>query len=305
MVTGGGGIDSSKARRVGLVLLALGMAPAFPAIGQEVQDPLITSLDVGFSYDDNVRRSKDGETRFADSVLNVNLNKRLFYPIDENARWVVTWFAGADAFRENTSLGRVFGGGKAEYQYRSSAEFYTPTQAVFGQISGDQYDSELRRGYRVAVGISVLQPITDRIVLFGALTHSQRDAKSAVFDSAEDSLRMNLDYALTGSSTLYLGGEYRIGDIVSSGPASLANLDIAKWLVRDDAFNGGQVFAYRFDGQTAIVTVGWNIAMDERNALDFTFRRAVSRPDETPGFAGAVRSRYDVRQFFATYLRSF
>ena len=305
MGAGCGGIGLRKAGREGLVLLALGAAAAFPAIAQEAQAPLVTSVDVGLSYDDNVRRSKDGETHFTDSVLNVNLNRRLFYPIDENARWVVTWFAGADAFRENTELSRVFGGIKAERQYRPSADFDAPTLALFGQVAGDYYGSLLRRGYRAAVGTSALLPITDRIMTFGALTYSRRDAESAVFDSAETALRVNFDYAVTASTTLYLGAEYRVGDLVSSGPASLANLDIAKWIVRDDAFTDGQVFAYRFEGQAAIATVGWNIAMNARNALDFAFRMAVARPDEMPGYPGAVRARYEVRQFFATYLRTF
>jgi hypothetical protein len=153
--------------------------------------------------------------------------------------------------------------------------------------------------------VSVLQPLTDRILVFGAYAHSRREARSAVFDSAENSLRVNLDYALSRSDTLYLGAEYRVGDIVSSGPASLANLDIAKWLVRDDAFSDGQVFAYRFDGRTAIATAGYNFAIDTNNAVDFALRYAVSRPDDKPTFAGAVRARYEVGQFFAAYLRSF
>jgi hypothetical protein len=302
---GGGGAGTCWLRCLGATLLVLASAGAGPAGAQEAGEPLVTSFDVGLAYDDNVARGKDDERRRPDSVLNVNLNMRRFYAIDENSRWVVTWFAGADAFLEYTRLGRVFGGAKAEYQYRPSAAFDAPTQALFAQFSGDQYDSAVRRGYRIALGASVLLPITDRILLFGAYTHSRRDAKSAVFDSAENSLRVNLDYGLSRSGTLYLGAEYRAGDIVSSGPASLANLDIAKWLVRDDAFSDGQVFAYRFEGQTVIATTGYNFAFDTNNAVDFALRYAVSRPDDMPAFAGAVRARYEVGQFFAAYLRSF
>lgn len=306
MVTQGGGAGSRVGRRVCVLLLVvLGVAPAPPAGAQDAPEPLITAFDVGLSYDDNVARAKDDEASLADSVLNLNLHKRDFYPAGTNARWVVALFAGADAFRAYSKLSRIFGGAKLEFQYRPSGEFGAPTLGLFAQVAGDQYESVLRRGYRVAVGASALLPITDRIMVFGAVTHAQRDTRSKVFEGAETSLRVNLDYALSRSSTLYLGAEYRKGDIVSSGPPTLANLNIAKWLVQDDAFVDRQYFAYRFEGRTAIASIGYNAAFGTNEALDFAFRQALSKPDDTAGFAGAVRSRYEVRQFFASYLKNF
>jgi hypothetical protein len=306
MVTQGGGTGSRLGGRVGafsLVLFAVALAP--PALAQEAHEPFITAFDIGLSYDDNVARAKEDEPSLADHVLNVGLHRRAFYPAGTNTRWVVVLSAGADVHLEYKKLSRAFGSAKLEFQYRPSAGFGAPTLGLFAQVAGDHYDSVLRRGYRVAGGASVVLPITDRIQAFAAVSRTERDARSRVFEGGETSLRVNLDYAVSRSSTLYLGAEYRRGDIVSSGPPSLANLNIAKWLVQDDAFAERQYFAYRFEGRTAIASVGYNVALGANEALDFALRQAVSEPDDMPGFAGAVRSQYEVRQFFVSYLKNF
>ena len=73
-----------------------------------------------------------------------------------------------------------------------------------------------------SVGVSVRQYLTDRIQLSGELAHNERITTGDVFSTRDNSLRLSLDYALSGDSTLYLAGEHRSGDSVSSGQASLA-----------------------------------------------------------------------------------
>jgi len=274
-------------------------------VAQEGEVPWVTDFDAGLARDDNVARARDGERSLSDNIFSLNLRRREILPAGAHTRWIATLFAGGEVFAEYTKLSRAFGGAKLEFQYRASGEFDVPTYSLFAQLAGEQYGSALRRGQRGAVGVSMLKPVTDRIALFGALAHAQRNAKSKVFDGAETSVRANLDYALSRHATVYLGGEYREGDVVTSGPASLANVNIAKWLAPDDAFAEDQYFAYRFDGSTAILTLGYNVATETHSAFDFAFRQVLTRAEATPGFAGAGRARYEVRQFFVSYLKSF
>ena len=114
----------------------------------------------------------------------------------------------------------------------------------------------MRDGYRLSAGVSVRQPLSDRINVFAALAHNRRYANSAVFDTRDNSLRVNFDYALSDTGTLYLGTEYRRGDIVSTSRPSLENVSIAKVLAQDDAFAGGQLVSYRLDGRTVLWEAG-------------------------------------------------
>jgi len=265
--------------------------------------PLDIRVDAGYLYDDNVTRSKDSADKLSDHSYSVNASKVIIIPVTDHARALLTGFVGGEKFHNYDGLSRVLGGVQGEIQYRPSAEFSAPTFALFARASAEQYESELRDGYRHSIGISVRQPVTDRIQLFGALAHNERYADSAVFNNRDNSLRLNVDYALTPTGTLYLGGEYRRGDAVSSGRASLESIDIAKVFVRDDAFPG-QMYSYRFDARTVLTTVGYNLGFGPRDSLDFSWRRAESTPSLRPSFATSSSS-YIANQFSIVYLTRF
>jgi hypothetical protein len=137
------------------------------------------------------------------------------------------------------------------------------------------------------------------------LSRNRRYADSAVFDGSEYSARFNLDYAVTPFGTLYFGGEYRDGDITSSGTHTLANVNIAKMFTPDSAFLRDAFYAYRFEGKTVIFTLGYNYALGTKDSFDLSWRRARSTPDASPGLPGVATPRYIVNQFSLMYLTSF
>ena len=266
--------------------------------------PLGIQVDAGFMFDDNVTRAKEPADKYADRLYSLNLSKVLTFPVTEHGRVLLTGSLGGEKSDRYDGLSRVIGGIQGEYQYRHSAEFSSPTLAIFAKAFADQFESDLRDGYRYSSGFSIRQPVTDRIHLFGALAHNERNSKSAVFDTHDNSVRLNLDYATTQASTLYLGGEFRRGDIVSTGSASLENIDTAKVFVQDDAFPGGQLFSYRFEGKTVITTVGYNMGFGARDSLDFSWRRIRSTADWRAAYATSASS-YIANQFTAVYLVTF
>lgn len=263
-------------------------------------------VNAGHTHDDNVSRANKSSEQLSDSSYNINLGQRLFrMSLNENSRLLANVFAGGEKFRRYNGLDRVFASAEAELQYRTSGDFGAPTFALFGNVTAEQYESSLRDGHRFSSGISISKPVTDRISLHGAVTRNWRYAKSAVFDAQDYSARLNLDYALTQQSTLYLSGEYRNGDIVSSGRASLENIDIAKVLVRDDVFSREQFFSYRFDGRTILLTVGYNLPLGSDDSLDLSWRRIESTPDRQPSFRTTSPRSYVGNQFFIVYLTRF
>jgi uncharacterized protein YhjY with autotransporter beta-barrel domain len=263
-------------------------------------------MDVGHTYDDNVSRANKSSEQLSDSSYNINFSKRaLNATLGEHSRVLMNLFAGGEKFRVYNGLDRVFTGADAEFQYRTSGNFGAPTFGVFGTVTAEQYKSNLRDGHRVSGGISVAKALTDRIGLFGALSRNWRYGRSAVFDTRDYSARLNLDYALIAQSTLYLTGEYRRGDIISSGRASLENIDIAEMLVQDDAFTGDQFFSYRFEGRTLLFTLGYNLPLGSDDSIDFSWRRVRSTPDLQPSFVTTTPRSYVGNQFFIVYLTKF
>ncbi len=260
-------------------------------------------LDAGVTFDDNVTRASADSDRVADRSFNVNVAKSMLIPLSEKTRVFLNGFVGGQRFKIYSGLDNFTAGIDAELQYRTSGDFGAPLWSLFANFSVSDFEANQREGYRYAIGASVRQDLTDRISLFGALTHNQRVARSSVFSGHDYSARLNLDYALAKAHTLYLTGEYRYGDLVSTGTHTLANINIAKVFTPDTAFPG--LYAYRVDGRTLIFTAGYNYALGGKDSLDFSWRYVTASPDKSPGIPGVGKPRYVVNQFSIMYLTSF
>ena len=269
-----------------------------------VPTKLGVSVTTAFNTDDNINRSIGGD-KHPDSSFSLQINKRFVYPLGGNTRAVVNGFVNGEKFHTYTGMENVSAGVQGEYQYRSSGDFDAPTFGVFGRLSAERFQAELRDGYRYSVGMTVRQPLTDRIDIFGALSRNIRSGKNSnVFDTRDSSARINLDYKVNEDDTIYLTGEYRHGDVVSSGQPSLKNADTANALVRDDIFTAPQLFDYRFVGDTYLMTLGYSLPLGPTDGLDFSWRRVQSGPSSEPSYV-IHKTRYFVNQFSFSYLLSF
>lgn len=269
------------------------------------ENALDIQVDAAYMYDTNVNRAPDGQQRLTDQFYSLSATASRSFPVNATSRVVLDGVVGGDLTRFFPRLGRVFGEIEAALQYRKSAEFYAPTISLFGRASAEHFGSAQRSGYRYSVGVSALQPITDRINVFGVLAHNGRNANSSVFDANDNSVQLSLDYSLPSHGTVYLSGEYRVGNVVSTGPESLVNLDIAQVFVADDAYTNPQLISYRFDARTVITTLGYNLPLGSNGSLDLSWRWAQSTPTQSANFQGAGTPRYVDNQFTIVYLKRF
>jgi len=236
---------------------------------------------VDATYDDNVSRARKDD-KFYDSFATLNLVARMPWGISTRTRVVLSADAGAEKFDRYTGLDRYYANIQGELQYRNSGQYSEPIWSIFLQQGQDWYESSLRDGSRTSAGLSVTKPLTDRILIFTALAYNQRNGRSAVFETSEVSLRANIDYALSRRQTLYIGLEGRDGDITSTAKPKPAYAEVAKASVLDDVFTDTTRFSYRFRAYTGIATIGYNLAIGERAALDLRYRVAYSRLRDQP-----------------------
>lgn len=297
------GPDSSQSVRIVLIKDLDSKAIPDNAVAWKTGKDAIR-VETGFSWDDNVTRARDASSKLSDGIVNLGFSYGRFFPLGNNSRFAASVFLNGDKFRDYPGLGSASAGLQGEYQYRTSAAFDAVTFGIFARLNFDEFESRLRDGHRYSVGINARRALTDRIDIFGELAGNVRYAKSAVFDRRDVSIRGNVDYALTKKGTLYLTGEFRRGDTVSTGFPSLENLDIAEVLVQDDAFDG-RYFSYRTDAKTVIGTMGYNLSLGPRDSIDFSWRRAEARPLQSPGFQVSGPFRYVANQYAIIYLTRF
>ncbi|MCW5593158.1 MAG: autotransporter outer membrane beta-barrel domain-containing protein, partial [Burkholderiales bacterium] len=279
-----------------------GRMPSWPSSWswKAFTDPV--NVEAGFAFDDNVSRGRLDSEKRSDQVYSFGANTGRVFPINPNLRAQATALLSVDKFHDNTGLGRTSGGLQGELQYRSSGDFDAVIWAVFARGWIDAYESKLRSGSRLSAGANARRSLTDRIDLFGEVGANWRRAESAVFEGREFAGRLNLDYSLGPLGTAYLTGEYRRGDTFASGFGNLWNLNNAEVFVRDDAFEGADFFAYRFEARTLLGTLGYNWPLGPRDSLDFSYRRVRTTPLDA---TGPGPSSYDVNQYAILYLMRF
>ena len=268
------------------------------------EDTIDLQFDAGATRDDNVTRAKAGPDRLRDDLYGFHLGGSKPYGLTDTSRILFTGTLGGQKFHRFNGLSNLQASVEAEYQYRESSEFSEPTYAAFARYTLEDYESRLRDGYQFSAGVSVRLPLTDRIGTSAAFSHNVRNARSQVFSTRDNSVRGNVDYALTNRESIYLGSELRVGDIISSGRPSLENVTIAKVFAQDDAFAGGQLFAYKVDGRTWLTTIGYNLGFGTRDSVDFSWRHVRSTPSLRPAFVTSPRS-YKANQLSAVYLLRF
>jgi uncharacterized protein with beta-barrel porin domain len=301
------GPDRSHAVRLWLAKDLDGKGAPMPAYSSAklFDDPV--RVEAGVMWDDNLTRARETADKLSDHIYLLGVSKTTFVPITDYTRLIVRGFLDGEKPYRYDGLDRVSGGVYGELQHRTSENFGAPTFGVFARALAEDYHSELRGGYRYSLGLNLRQALTDRIDAFGAIARNVRDAEHAVFDTHDYSARLNLDWSLAGRSTVYVGGEYRRGDTVSTGPFSAQSIDIAESFAQDDGFRRGTLFAYRFEAKTFIWTLGYNFPLGPRDSIDFSWRRAESKPTSSgSGIYGNVGdARYTANQVSLVYLMRF
>jgi hypothetical protein len=288
-----------------LVLWSSSAAHAQSTTGGASPKPLDIVVNPIFRYDDNVTRAPSGPDKLSDQFYELSASKRFEIPVDAHTLVVVNAIVDGELAQRFHGLGRIAGEIQGELQYRGSGKFGAPTFALFGHALAENYGSGLRSGYRYSAGVSVLQPVTDRITLFGQFAHNWRYARSAVFNTRDNAVLLNVDYAISPRGTVYLSGEYRDGRVVSTGQETLQIVDIAQLFVPDDVFTSPQMVDYRFDARTVIATLGYNLPVGATSSLDFSWKRIQTRSTEHASFPGGGALEYVANQFAIAYLVRF
>lgn len=258
------------------------------------------------THDDNVTRADGDANVLSDEFLGALATVGTRLLLTENIRLRLVGELGGEAYNEYSGLSFGSAGVRADVQYRASGAFSAPTLTLFGRAAYEEYESELRDGYRYALGLSGRGDMTDKIAWFAAFTYNKRDGSSRVFDTTDFSVRGNLDYAFTRRNTLYTGLEYRMGDIVSTALPSLQYVDLSNnTVVIDDAFTDTTRYAYKLDATTWIFTLGYNFALNPNHSFDASWRFAYAEPNSVSSYSTYQSIQYKVNQLSLAYMVRF
>ena len=175
------------------------------------------------------------EERLADQFFSLNATKSILFPIDATSRLPARWRLGGDLTRSSPSSDGSSPNSCPHSGIENRPIFHrrhSTCSAASPPITSD-CRSEAATGTRSAYRYCS-RSRTGSISRLTRAKLAQREQQG--IRARDTSIQLSVDYSFGSRGTLYLSGEYRRGDVVSTGPESLVNLDIANVFVADDAY---------------------------------------------------------------------
>lgn len=261
--------------RLAAALLLL--CPAAPAIAEH-HVRVHAGGDLGVGYDDNVGNAQDGDEARDSTVLGGGAHLDYTRALTLQTALLLRGLLQGEAFEAESGLSHLRLGAMARLSHRTGGGFYAPTLAGWLSAAALEFDSAMRDGVEYRAGFHVIEPLTTAVSARATVAAAERSADNAVFDTSQWSAALNLDWSVASRLTLYAGYQFQDGDLVSTGnvpPKSTHNLagcGSADVCDADDALENLSV--YRLEGTTHVVTLGGNVPLSARLALDAQLRRA-------------------------------
>lgn len=261
------------------VALALAALPA----GADVRTHW--SAELGAGYDDNVgNAAQDADARDS-ATLSAGLNLDYRRALSLDTALLLRGGLRGEGVERVDGLSHARALALARLSHRPQGGFYMPTFAGWISAAALEFDSALRDGFELRGGVFVQEPLTTAVSARLGIGVAERRSDGDAFDLSAWSASLDLDWAVGSGLTLYAGYQYHDGDVVSSGtlppksthlPGGIGSASAADL---DDALEGQ--FAYRLAAKTQLATVGFNLPLSQRLALDGQLRRVDSVAGET------------------------
>ncbi|MGH8442927.1 MAG: hypothetical protein ACRETF_08520 [Nevskiaceae bacterium] len=246
------------------------------------------SGDLGVGYDDNVGNAALEADVRDDTILSGALNLDFHWRPTLFTALLLRGSLRGEGYDKADGLSNGKFTAMARVSHRPGGGFYAPTLAGWISAAVWEFDSRMRDGSEYRAGVFLVGPITTAVSARLGVAGVERSGDSYVFDMSSWSAGIDIDWRVLPALTLYAGYQFHDGDIVSTGsvPPKSSHLPGggggSSAADPDDAFDG--LFAYRVDATTHLVTVGVNVPLSARLAIDGQLRRADSETDGGTGY---------------------
>lgn len=247
------------------------------------------SGEAGIGYDNNIANIRDGGDTRGEAFAQLAVGTDSLWPLSPDVALLWRLQLQAEQFDQHRELSSVQPLLQMRGLFRPGAGFHAPLLEAVASVAWWEFDSRLRDRAQYRFGLLVSEQLTTDVGLRVGWRVTERRARSAVFDTGQRSLTVDLDWLLQPALTVYLGYQHLDGDLVSTASAVPAN---ARASDPDDAFAGET--AFRLASRAHVATLGCNFALSPKLALDLQAREVRARADDGP--------RYERRQWLASLL---
>ncbi|MCZ6797236.1 MAG: hypothetical protein O7D36_04725 [Gammaproteobacteria bacterium] len=232
------------------------------------------SYDLSVANDSNIRNAQKEFDIRDDIVGDLTVRARAGKSVGNLSLVAYGARASYQAFKTFDTLNNINFDINAKYRFAFSGGFGSPIYSIGAKLGGIESESDMRSSTLFSASLQVSKWFTNTINMTAGYEYRQRESASVVFDTVDNRLFVNIDLNLSKANLLYGTYTFITGDFVSSGTPDIYIINAADAIEPDDAFGGVATnqFAYRLDGDTNVITLGYNRIMSRKISLDFSYR---------------------------------
>jgi long-subunit fatty acid transport protein len=247
----------------------------------------------GYTFDDNVPNALKEQDRLSDHALNAALRAGSSLQLRPDTSLTLALIAEQILYMRYSGLTNLAAGGQARMRHKFGLGADATWAALSGQAVYHNAHYDYRDGWQYDASLTLGKRLSDRWSVQGSVRYDRFEAdhlqatilpgySTAAYDISGWTFGARAAFALTESDLLSIGYAWRNGTVTAVTPRDREVLEYSSALARDTVFGTTpRRVAYRIDGETDLLSVGWSHTLNPRSAvtLSYVYRRTQA-PDD-------------------------
>jgi FimV-like protein len=232
------------------------------------------SYDISYIDDDNVRLAQDDDDIRSDRSVSATVRAKGGTSLDS---FSILNYGGSATYNKMDTFDKLDNYEievNTRYRFSLDSGFTAPIYTLGARVGGRDYDSKMRDATFVELTADLSKWITTTINMTTGVGLQGQESRSEVYDTSEARIFVNFDTNFSKADLVYTTFTYITGDTVSSATPTLGIVNVADEIEPDDAFGGldSNQFAYRFEADTLVYTLGYNRIFTRDLSMDLSVR---------------------------------
>ena len=255
------------------------------------------STEAGLRHDSNVGNAQPASDIVADSTLKASVSMFQLLPLSDGYSVTVGGNLHAERYHQVTGLNNASVDAMLSLKKKWGLGPFVPWARAGITVGRSSYEFSYRNAWAYHATLAFGRRIDERWNLSAEYTFEDLVARTQeevvpglsgdAYSQVDHSLRLNVEYALSGNVYLALGLMGRRGDVVSTTAPNYNVYEVSRALAEDPAF-GPEDYAYRIKGTTYGFRVGINYSPTAHNLISCGFQRFDTRADGSNNYMKSI-----------------
>lgn len=246
----------------------------------------ILDLGLGAVHESNVSLGRHGRDTQSDTALETSVSAGASTVVGDRHTASLTGDVAGTAWSRLWGLNNVSIGLSPAWKTKLGLGAAAPWIRLAGSVAHQQYDDDIRDGWRYRLGPSAGKRFADRWDVRAEYVYEERIADRVkrvssrlpgdVFDLTSHTFAVRTDVLWTELVSVSGGYAWRDGEVVSTTRRNPEIVSASTAITRDRTF-GSNRFAYKIDATVHILSVGMSVVLTRQSSFTLGYERHIGQ----------------------------